>query len=678
MNLTIKLKLILLCAMGLSLLAAVLAVGLFFNRQIDTAHSLQVDIYRVAQQVQQSQIAGKAYLQFYKEEYIEQLGLSTDNALNILEEVSTDSDLDLSTLKSPLGEYTSSFAQVVDLHRQNETLSKTMYQQLSDVASFVNQIENDIQSREFELQMEGETLSVAETNLLALTRDGKNLALTLQSSLQQFLLSGDNLHVEKFDKYLQENGLMSISGLQQFSAATARPDYVAAADNFKKGILNGTELLHQSRDLFLQQLETVSALDTVGDNLRSASTKLLNQAAVLMAKARSKASSYIFSISVVGALLFLCVSLFLNRSITRPLGQAIGLATCIRDGDLSQRMNLKSADEIGQLGAALDRMADSLERKATIAEHIAKGDLSVEVPLESDKDTLGMAFQQMVASLNQLISRILMAGEQIAAGSGEISHASQDLSRGATTSASSLEEISSSMAEMASQTKLNAENSVQANSLSVSAKDSAERGTRQMEEMVGAMVEINDAGQSISKIIKVIDEIAFQTNLLALNAAVEAARAGQHGKGFAVVAEEVRNLAARSAKAAQETSDLIEGSVSKTAKGSEVANRTSEVLDEIVSGVTKVADLVKEISESSSEQAQGISEVTLGLNQIDQVTQQNTATAEESAAAAEELSSQATELQHMLREFTLKNSTQQISLAPAQTPDTQMGWPVES
>ncbi|HEY5673232.1 MAG TPA: methyl-accepting chemotaxis protein [Malonomonas sp.] len=662
MNLTIKLKLILLCAMGLFLLVAVLAVGLFFNRQIETARTLQIDIYRIAQQVQQSQIAGKAYLQFYKEDYVAQLKQSTDNALNILNGLTKDSDLDLGILKTPLAEYTDSFSKVVELHQQNDSLNKAMSQQLIDISNIIGKVEEDIQIREFELQMEGETLSSAETNLLALTRDGKNLALTLQGSLQEFLLTSDNLYIENFDKHMQEKGLMSISGLQQFSAATTRADYVAAADNFKNGILKGTELLHQSRDLFLQEQDTVFALDAVGESLRMTSEQLLKQAAEMMAAVRTNATRFILSISVIGTLLFLCVSLVLNRSITRPLGKAITLASSIRDGDLSQRMNLKSADEIGQLGAALDRMADSLENKASIAEQIARGDLSVEVRLESDKDTLGKAFQQMVASLNQLISRILLAGEQIAAGSGEISNASQDLSHGATTSASSLEEISSSMAEMASQTKLNAENAVQANQLSTHAKDAAERGTRQMGEMVNAMVEINTAGQSISKIIKVIDEIAFQTNLLALNAAVEAARAGQHGKGFAVVAEEVRNLAARSAKAAQETSELIEGSVEKTAKGSEVASRTAEVLDEIVSGVTKVADLVKEISVASNEQAQGISEVTLGLNQIDHVTQQNTATAEESAAAAEELSSQATELHHMLSEFTLKNDFQKNPL----------------
>ena len=378
----------------------------------------------------------------------------------------------------------------------------------------------------------------------------------------------------------------------------------------------------------------------------------------------------------IGALVLVfilfAVIFYVTRVVIGPLQMAVNAAQKIALGDLSETINYQSKDEVGVLSDAINKMTDSLKHKTEEATEIAKGNLQVQVSVASDRDTMGKAFQTMVANLNDVLGEVHRASDQIDSGSVQVSDTAQTLSQGATESAASLEEISSSMNEIGSQTHLSAENAGEASKLASGAQGAAQAGSDRMSEMVTAMNEINVAGQNISKIIKVIDEIAFQTNLLALNAAVEAARAGQHGKGFAVVAEEVRNLAARSAKAAEETAQLIEGSVEKTHNGSEIAEKTSAALDEIVNSITKVTDLVGEIAVASNEQAQGISQINQGLGQIDAAVQQSTATAEESAASAEELSSQSAHLKHMLSRFTLANSQQNQYSAPVAMPAAQM------
>jgi methyl-accepting chemotaxis protein len=268
---------------------------------------------------------------------------------------------------------------------------------------------------------------------------------------------------------------------------------------------------------------------------------------------------------------------------------------------------------------------------------LSQGNLDIDINGEYIGDFIGIknSLNKIISSLNDVLGGIKNAGEQVAAGTKQISDSSQVLASGATEQASSIEELNVSINEIAEKTKMNASKSNDAKMLTAVGSEAAKKGNASMKEMLTSIREINESSNSISKIIKVIDDIAFQTNILALNAAVEAARAGQYGKGFAVVAEEVRNLAGKSALAAKETASLIEGSIKKVEVGTEIANETAADLNKIVEGTAKSAELLKEIFGISSEQETSINQVNLAINQVSQIVHTNSATSEETAAASE-------------------------------------------
>jgi len=432
-------------------------------------------------------------------------------------------------------------------------------------------------------------------------------------------------------------------------------------------------------DLYTIMREYTEATNKIVDNFDKCLEMKIDVAADAANSASEMADMLLVIIVVVLAIsLFAAVvlALYISGLISKPL---IILSTFMNKAGHTGDIALSPEDmsSINKYSVIKDEIGQTIKGSAAFLQHvtniagkletIASGDLTVDVHLLSGADTMGKSLEQMVGNLNNMFSNIQTSTSQVSTGAKQVADGAQALAQGSTEQAASVQELSSSIAEIANKTKENAEIAGRTSQLSETIKQNALKGSSQMDDMISAVKEINDASQSISKIIKTIDDIAFQTNILALNAAVEAARAGQHGKGFAVVAEEVRNLASKSAEAAKDTGDMIQNSMEKAEYGSNIAGETAESLKDIVTGISESSELISEIAKSSEEQSIGISQVNTGIDQVAQVVQQNSATAQQSAAASEEMSSQSTILEELISQFKLKKANMPFAGLP--TPD---------
>ena len=374
------------------------------------------------------------------------------------------------------------------------------------------------------------------------------------------------------------------------------------------------------------------------------------------------------SIGLIILVIAVCIMRKFAARIVEPISEIKNAVNEVAQGNFDVSITYESTDELGDMAQQIRNMIKTT--KAIISDtsrglkEMANGnfDISPEVQYVGIYKEIEDALKEIIISMSNTLGVMKYSSNQVASGAEQISIGAQDLSQGATEQASSIQELSATLSEIYDKISENAKNSQNAEHLSCDAVENIDESDRKMSEMIIAMEDITNRANEIGKIVKTIDDIAFQTNILALNAAVEAARAGDAGKGFAVVADEVRNLAQKSAEAAKNTTVLIEGTVESIINGRNIATSTADVLKISVSKVDEAKKMIELISTASAEEAESAKQVTIGLEQISAVVQNNSATSEESAAASEKLYSEAAGLKKISDKFTIKSEIKEQTI----------------
>lgn len=383
--------------------------------------------------------------------------------------------------------------------------------------------------------------------------------------------------------------------------------------------------------------------------------KEMEQTKIGMEKNYKKFIFILLIIETIVLVVMIVVSHRFGNWLCNPIIKLAGVAEVVADGKIDVGLiRTNTSNEIAMLQNSFCDMIDNFSLQAKAINQVADGNLCVDVEAKSSEDVVGNALAKLIHDNNQMLLKVQNTAGEIQTGSSQIAAASQSLAQGSTQQASALEQISTSVTDIADKSRLNADRVDEVTRIVEEAESSLVDGNEKMHEMVIAMGEISDASVNIQKVIKVINDIAFNTNILALNAAVEASRAGEQGKGFEVVAEEVRSLAAHASEASNQIADLISDTIKKVSRGAELTQDTQEALQVISSSIEQIMELSKDVSTVSREQAEMVSQIDKALNQVSSVISTNSAASEECAASSDELSNHAGELTEQLHRFRLK------------------------
>ena len=378
-------------------------------------------------------------------------------------------------------------------------------------------------------------------------------------------------------------------------------------------------------------------------------------------------SAQMILLAVVFLALICLVSTFLTIFVSKKVGAPVtaisGCLTDLNNGNLKiteiPSSNIQEIDALGRaVGDTVRNLNQYINEFDKALERIIASDLDFDVDgnFVGDFVRIKDSLNQIVQFLNEMIRKIGQESSHVLDIAGQVSSNSQTLAQGATEQAGAVEELLTTIHEISGKVSETATETGQASDKAHTVRDEAAKSNEQMQNLIGAMDDINSTSKQVAKIVKIIEDIAFQTNILALNAAVEAARAGVNGRSFAVVADEVKNLATKSASAAADTTNLIKNTIAAVEKGMSISTETADLLSGVVGGVDDMADILSTISTASTQESDSIHQVVQGLDQVSSVVQSNSAAAEEIAAVSHELEDSAHQLKKLVGSFKLKKA----------------------
>jgi methyl-accepting chemotaxis protein len=606
------------------IILALVATGIHYYGNINQANTIKAEFNRLITTLQDARIAEKTYLQFFTSEIkgqFEQLAMGTDTAIDAAARKSGDQEImkQLAAAKDLLGSYRQVFAEVVNTHGQQEQLKVEMMQPLLRSLELLKIIQKDLESRQAELQMEGSDLSAVENEMLNVTRDCTIGFLQLQSLQFQFLLSGDTSLIAIFKERTDNIVTSIIPALSETAVSLQNKEFVQHANEIKGTIQVFLKVIEQSQAIGVKERDAIRQLDNAGRKAIEPIEATVTLTNAIIGQQTKSAVMTIAIIVTIGIAAFLVFSAFLVRAITRPLHQVVaGLKDIAEgEGDLTNRLDVKSRDEMGELAKWFNVFIEKIQM---LIRDVAQNAGLLQA---SSQQLLDIA-KQMSSGATQTSGKantVAAAGEEMSANMGAMASAMGEAAGNVTMVAAAVEEMTSTIKQIA-------DNAEKASKITAGAVSQTEKASVQISEL-------GESAKDIGKVIETITDISEQVNLLALNATIEAARAGDAGKGFAVVANEIKELARQTANATNEIKQRVEGIQHSTKGTVDEITAITKVVNEVNHIVGAIAGAVEEQSFATGEIASNISQASVGIGEVNENVSQGSVV---SAQIAQEIS----------------------------------------